>query len=157
MTDFATIADRDINRRRLTMGRHVCRLTFLVLLGGTASGAGGQPKAEVLDPEAARDALIRFVKANPKASEAPAREEDLRKAKIATEEDGTFTIHGTHVNPKTKSYSRVVATGHRPGLSGGVIIQCSGSFKRDEKGTWAVVDAKFSYTCVLAPPQPAGK
>lgn len=113
--------------------------------------------ADVLAPEAAREALIRFVKANPKANEAPASEDNLRKANISIEKDGTFTIHSIHVDPNKKVYSRVVVTGHGPGQPGGVIIRCTGSFKRDEKGTWAVVDAKFSYTCVLAPPQPPSK
>ena len=114
-------------------------------------------QADVLDPEAARQALIRFVKANPKANEAPASAEDLRKAKISVEKDGTFKIHGIHVDPKKRAYSLVVVTGLRPGQAGGTITQCTGSFRRDEKGTWAVVDAKFSYTCVLAPPQPPSK
>jgi hypothetical protein len=132
-------------------------VAFLVLVARPVAGDGAQPRAGVLDPDAARDALIRFVKANPKASEAPAHEEDLRKAKITTEKDGTFTIHGIHVNPKTKSYSRVVVTGLRPGLPGGTIIQVTGSFRQDDMGRWVVVNAKFSYTCVLAPPQPQGK
>jgi hypothetical protein len=149
--------ERAGNRRRLMMGRHICRLAFLALLGGAAAGASGQPKADVLEPEAARQALIRFAKANPKAKEVPARAEDLRKAKTSVEKDGTFTIHGIHVDPKKKAYSRVVVTGLRPGQPGGIIIQCTGSFRSDEKGTWAVVDAKFSYTCVLAPPQPPSK
>jgi hypothetical protein len=139
------------------MVRLAFHLVVLVLVGGTDSGASAQPKAEVLDPEAARDALIRFVKANPKAREAPATEEDLRKAKITMEKDGAFTIHGIHVNPKTKAYSRVVVTGHGPGQPGGVIIQCTGSFRQEDMGRWVVVNAKFYYTCVLAPPQPPGK
>jgi hypothetical protein len=139
------------------MGRFAFRLAFLVVVGGAVLRASAQPKAEDLDPEAARDALIRFVKANPKAREAPANEEDLRKAKITLEKDGSFTIHGIHVNPKTKSYARVVVTGHGPGQPGGIIIQCTGSFRQEDMGRWAVVNAKFDYTCVLAPPQPPGK
>ena len=134
-----------------------CPLTFLVLLGGTVSSACGQPKSDVLDAEVAREALIRFVKANPKAQEAPANEEDLRKAMISIEKDGTFTIHRIHVDPNKKVYSRVVVTGLGPNQPGGTISQWTGSFRQDEMGRWAVVDAKFSYTCVLAPPQPPGK
>jgi hypothetical protein len=114
-------------------------------------------QADVLDPEAAREALIRFVRANPKANEAPASAEDLRKAIISCEKDGIFNIHGIRVDPIKRAYSLVVVTGLRPGQAGGTIIQCAGSFRRDQKGTWAVVDARFSYTCVLAPPQPAGR
>ena len=43
------------------------QLTFFVLFGAAVSSACGQPKSDLLDPEAAREALIRFVKANPKA------------------------------------------------------------------------------------------
>jgi len=129
------------------------QVAFLVL--GPIAGGGTQPKAGVLDPEAARDALIRFVRQNPKAREAPAHEEDLRKAKITMEKDGTFTIHGVHVDPKTKSYSRVVVTGLGP-MPGGTISQATGSFRQEDTGRWVVVNATFSYTCILAPPRPPG-
>jgi hypothetical protein len=137
------------------MDRLTFHVAFLVLVGGAVAGANAQSRAVVLDPEAARDALIRFVKANPRAREVPATEEDLRKAKIAMEEDGTFRIHGIHVDPKARSYSRVVVAGLGPGQPGGNIVQCKGSFQLEDRGRWAVVNAKFSFTCVLA--RPPGK
>jgi hypothetical protein len=118
-------------------------------------GVEPRPEVDALDPEAAREALIRFVKA--KAKEAPpATEEDLRKAKINTEKDGTFTLQGIRIDPKAKAYSLVIVTGHASG-QGGAILHWTGSFRHEKMGRWAVVDAKFDYTCALAPPQPPGK